>query len=102
MAVAGFYFLLGAQIIGFLQLIVYAGAIMVLIVFVIMLLNIGDEGHLRRSGRVQRFAAPVLTLLFAAVPHAEQDIPAHGEMGKKGKILEHQSDPAGLGRHMDT
>jgi NADH-quinone oxidoreductase subunit J len=66
-AIAGFYFLLGAQIIGFLQLIVYAGAIMVLIVFVIMLLNIGEEGHLRRSGKVQRFAAPVLTLLFAAV-----------------------------------
>lgn len=40
---AGFYLLLRAQLLAVLQIAVYAGAIMVLVVFVIMLLNLGDE-----------------------------------------------------------
>jgi len=65
-SIAGFYFLLGAQFIGFLQMIVYAGAIMVLIVFVIMLLNLGEERYPER-GKTQRWLAPVLTLVFSIV-----------------------------------
>ena len=38
-AISGIYFLLGAPFIGSVQLIVYAGAIMVLFVIVIMLLD---------------------------------------------------------------
>ncbi len=37
------YLLLNAQVIAFLQILVYAGAIMVLFLFVIMLLNLGGE-----------------------------------------------------------
>jgi len=66
-AIAGFYFLLGAQFIGFMQIIVYAGAIMVLIVFVIMLLNLGEESYPERGGSIQRWLAPGLSLAFAAV-----------------------------------
>jgi len=40
---AGFYLLLGAPFIAAVQVIVYAGAIMVLVVFVIMLLNVEEE-----------------------------------------------------------
>jgi NADH-quinone oxidoreductase subunit J len=40
---AGLYLTLQAQFIAVLQVLVYAGAIMVLVVFVIMLLNLGDE-----------------------------------------------------------
>ena len=40
---AGFYLLLRAQLLAVLQIAVYAGAIMVLVVFVIMLLNLGEE-----------------------------------------------------------
>jgi NADH-quinone oxidoreductase subunit J len=65
-SIAGFYFLLGAQFIGFLQIIVYAGAIMVLIVFVIMLLNLGEERYPER-GTMQKWLAPVLALVFAIV-----------------------------------
>jgi NADH-quinone oxidoreductase subunit J len=65
-AIAGFYFLLGAQFIGFLQIIVYAGAIMVLIVFVVMLLNLGEENYPERGGVIQRRLAPLLSLAFAA------------------------------------
>jgi NADH-quinone oxidoreductase subunit J len=40
---AGLYVLLAAHLIGILQVMVYAGAVMVLFVFVIMLLNLRDE-----------------------------------------------------------
>lgn len=44
---AGLYLTLHAQFIAIIQILVYAGAIMVLFVFVIMLLNLGDERGLR-------------------------------------------------------
>jgi len=44
---AGIYLTLHAQFIAVVQILVYAGAIMVLFVFVIMLLNLGDERSLR-------------------------------------------------------
>jgi NADH-quinone oxidoreductase subunit J len=42
-SLAGEYLLLGAEFLSAIQVIVYAGAIMVLFVFVIMLLNAGEE-----------------------------------------------------------
>ena len=44
---SGLYLTLHAQFIAVVQILVYAGAIMVLFVFVIMLLNLGDERRLR-------------------------------------------------------
>ena len=66
-AIAGLYFVLDAQFIAFLQVIVYAGAIMVLVLFVVMLLNVPEEMRGRPSGRVQRLIGPVLGALFALV-----------------------------------
>jgi NADH-quinone oxidoreductase subunit J len=43
---AALYLLLRAQLLAVLQVVVYTGAIMVLVIFVIMLLNLGDEEHL--------------------------------------------------------
>jgi NADH-quinone oxidoreductase subunit J len=43
------YLLLGAEFVAAVQVIVYAGAIMVLFVFVIMLLNAGAEEHSKGS-----------------------------------------------------
>jgi NADH-quinone oxidoreductase subunit J len=43
------YLLMGAEFVSIVQLIIYAGAIMVLFVFVIMLLNAGKEERLRAS-----------------------------------------------------
>lgn len=42
-AVALIFFLLGAPFIAVLEIIIYAGAIMVLFVFVVMLLNLGQQ-----------------------------------------------------------
>jgi NADH-quinone oxidoreductase subunit J len=67
MSIAGFYFLLDAQFIALLQVIVYAGAIMVLILFVIMLLNLKEEMGSHPTGRIQGALAPILGLLFALI-----------------------------------
>jgi NADH-quinone oxidoreductase subunit J len=66
-AIAGVYMVLDAQFIGLLQVIVYAGAIMVLILFVIMLLNLRDEARAHPAGTFQRVLAPLSTLVFAVV-----------------------------------
>jgi len=62
-ALAVEYLLLGAEFIAFIQVIVYAGAIMVLFVFVIMVLNAGDVIHQPRSKVAAFLGLPVLTLL---------------------------------------
>ena len=54
------YLLLGAEFIAAAQVIVYAGAIMVLFVFVIMLLNAGAEEKKGRSFIVQLLGVPLL------------------------------------------
>lgn len=45
LASAVIFFLLGAPFAAVLEVIIYAGAIMVLFVFVIMMLNLGEEGE---------------------------------------------------------
>jgi NADH-quinone oxidoreductase subunit J len=49
LSVALIFFLMGAPFIAALEVIIYAGAIMVLFVFVIMLLNLGHEAVRRES-----------------------------------------------------
>jgi NADH-quinone oxidoreductase subunit J len=66
-AISGLYMVLDAQFIGLLQVIIYAGAIMVLILFVIMLLNLREEVQPHPAGRFQRVLAPLASLLFAVV-----------------------------------
>ena len=58
------YLLLGAEFIAAAQVIVYAGAIMVLFVFVIMLLNAGTEIRHGRSFMVQLLGMPLLVALL--------------------------------------
>jgi len=58
------YLLLGAEFVAAVQVIVYAGAIMVLFVFVIMLLNAGAEGTSRQVSRFARFAGIFLLAAF--------------------------------------
>ena len=63
-AFAGIYALLGAHLIAALQILVYAGAIMVLFVFVIMLLNADTPSFdLGRSHWGLRLAAMILCLV---------------------------------------
>jgi NADH-quinone oxidoreductase subunit J len=55
-ATAALFVMLGAPFLGALQVLVYAGAIVVLFLFVIMLLNLQREKADRNSGRVWRNA----------------------------------------------
>jgi NADH-quinone oxidoreductase subunit J len=54
------YLLLGAEFMAVIQVIVYAGAIMVLFVFVIMLLNAGHEAPSHRSHIAKWLGAPMI------------------------------------------
>ena len=62
-ALAGLYLLMGAEFVAAVQIIVYGGAIMVLFVFVIMLLNAGIEEHTS----VSKMAGPPGLLLVVAL-----------------------------------
>jgi NADH-quinone oxidoreductase subunit J len=61
-ALAGEYLLLGAEFVAVVQIIVYAGAIMVLFVFVIMLLNAGVEEQTKGSRVATLFGVPGMLL----------------------------------------
>jgi NADH-quinone oxidoreductase subunit J len=65
--VALFYLLLQAQFLAVLQVIIYAGAIMVLFVFVVMLLNLKAEEALRAGTSLQRWGALGLGVAFAGL-----------------------------------
>jgi len=66
-SLAVLYLLLGAEFIAAIQVIVYAGAIMVLFVFVIMLLNAGEEERTRRSLFARFLGLPLFVLLLAQI-----------------------------------
>ncbi|MBI1869866.1 MAG: NADH-quinone oxidoreductase subunit J [Chlamydiae bacterium] len=59
-ALAALYLMLHAYFVAAIQLIVYAGAILVLFLFVVMLLNLDQEGEESfRSGPARWFAVPI-------------------------------------------
>src|SRR5580692_5001190 len=62
-ALAGLYLLQGAEFVAAVQIIVYGGAIMVIFVFVIMLLNAGLEERTNVS-RMARFVGVPLGIVF--------------------------------------
>jgi NADH-quinone oxidoreductase subunit J len=64
-ALAGIYVTLDAQFIGVLQVLVYAGAIMVLFLFVIMLLNLGRQERSDLQGWGMRGVTVLLGLGLA-------------------------------------
>jgi NADH-quinone oxidoreductase subunit J len=61
---AALYLLLRAQFLAVVQIIVYTGAIMVLVVFVIMLLNLQDEQRLTERLDVKNIIGTVLVFGF--------------------------------------
>lgn len=74
-AISGHYILLNAQFLAIVNIIVYAGAIMVLFLFVIMLMNLSKSTEPQRS-RWLRFAGAIaggclLLVLIAALKDSE-------------------------------
>ncbi len=62
--IALLYLFLRAQLLAVLQVVVYTGAIMVLVVFVIMLLNLGDERKMMEKFDVKKIVGVVLVTGF--------------------------------------
>jgi NADH-quinone oxidoreductase subunit J len=65
-ALAGLYLLTGAEFVAAFQVFVYAGAIMILFVFVIMLLNAGEEERTNFS-KLATFAGIPLALAVSGL-----------------------------------
>ena len=80
--IAGLYLTLQADFVAVVQVLVYAGAIMVLFLFVIMLLNLGDMPDLEqvdfKKGAGFVLGVAVLTLLTYIGTTAAIDYPAVG------------------------
>jgi NADH-quinone oxidoreductase subunit J len=99
-SLAGLFLLLDAQLIAALQVLVYAGAIMVLFLFVIMLLNLGprDLGPPRfgvgKGIGVLAAAATVTTLLKVVLPLGRGPAPpvnaSFGTVESVGRLLYQQ------------
>jgi len=69
-ALAGLYLLLNAQFIAVVQVIVYAGAIMVLFLFVLMLLNTESESKLFTDKRgIKFFAILIAAFVFVQLAY---------------------------------
>jgi NADH-quinone oxidoreductase subunit J len=96
---AGLYLTLQAQFMAVLQVLVYAGAIMVLVIFVIMLLNLGQEEKVSEKINVRKVVAFIISgaliLQFIILWLVQADIDfgsstesyAVGEVENLGQVL---------------
>ncbi|MGI9072424.1 MAG: NADH-quinone oxidoreductase subunit J family protein [Bryobacteraceae bacterium] len=73
-SLAVLYLLLGAEFIAMAQMIVYGGAVMVLFVFVIMLLNAGAEKTSGKSWFAQIAGLPLLLAFVALIGFLIRDV----------------------------
>lgn len=67
LSMAGIYGLLGSPFIGVVQVMVYAGAIVMLLTFVIMVLNAGKDNNTPRFDKVSIFVVPAVVVLCGLV-----------------------------------
>jgi len=91
-SLAGEYLLLGAEFVAAVQVIVYAGAVMVLFVFVIMLLNAGEEEQTQGSRVAVLFGVPgmligSLLLAWVLVAHSGTQAVEAGALPGPPKML---------------
>lgn len=73
-SLAVLYLLLGGEFIAAAQMIVYAGAIMVLFVFTIMLLNAGGERKTNRFSYARWFGIPLLAIFLGIIAFLIQGV----------------------------
>ena len=66
-AIAGLYLLLNAEFVAIVHIIVYAGAIMVLFLFVVMMLNLNTVTSIVSNGPVGRYLSALAGLGMAGI-----------------------------------
>jgi NADH-quinone oxidoreductase subunit J len=95
-SISGHYVLLNAQFLAIVNIIVYAGAIMVLFLFVIMLMNLSKETEPQKSKWLKLAGAVaggcLLLVMIAALRHTEKNMTQlqTGDIGliqNLGKVL---------------
>ena len=66
-SIAGMYVLLNAQFLAIIQIIVYAGAIMVLFLYILMMLNLNKEDESKKSGALKFIGVFTAGLLLIGI-----------------------------------
>jgi NADH-quinone oxidoreductase subunit J len=66
LCLAGIYSLLHAPLLGVLQVMVYAGAVMVLFLFAVMILDMGEQEHQAVAASKKQLAGAILAALILA------------------------------------
>jgi NADH-quinone oxidoreductase subunit J len=80
-ALAGIYVLLEAHLVAAIQVMVYGGAIVVLFLFVVMLLNLRSDDFQPGRARLQKLAGALIgTALLAQIVRSTVDLPAMPEV----------------------
>jgi NADH-quinone oxidoreductase subunit J len=97
-SLAVLYLLLGGEFIAMAQLIVYAGAIMVLFIFVIMLLNAGTELKTKKHLWGMYAGVPLLLALVAVVGYIVRDVLPASEAVRFG-AMQH-GNPEDIGKSL--
>ncbi len=94
------YLLLGAEFLAIAQIIVYAGAIMVLFTFVVMLLNAGREERTlgSRAGKIVGFPAVVVFLGVIATVILQSAEPRLSRISSDPITTTEDSEPRSLPR----
>ncbi|MGA2712848.1 MAG: NADH-quinone oxidoreductase subunit J [Bryobacteraceae bacterium] len=100
-SIAVLYLALGAEFIAMAQIIVYAGAVMVLFIFVIMLLNAGAEERRGRSWTAQLLGAPVLVAFLGMICYFIQREFANAGFMKFGNFSGGSAQSVGLALFTD-
>ena len=89
-AISGHYILLNAQFLAIVNLIVYAGAIMVLFLFVVMLMNLNESAEPPKNYRLQLIGVisggSLLLILLASILKTEEEQSVLLKVGDAGLI----------------
>ncbi len=89
-AISGHYILLNAQFLAIVNIIVYAGAIMVLFLFVVMLMNLNADTEPVKNYRLQLIGVvsggSLLLVLLSALMKADQQQMVQMKVGDAGLI----------------
>ena len=89
-AISGHYIMLNAQFLAIVNIIVYAGAIMVLFLFVVMLMNLNAETEPVKNYRLQLIGIVsgglLLLVILSAVMRIDVDMPVEMKVGDYGLV----------------
>lgn len=89
-AISGHYILLNAQFLAIVNIIVYAGAIMVLFLFVVMLMNLNAETEPIKNYRLQLIGiisgGALLLVILSVVMRIDVENPVEMKVGDAGLI----------------